>query len=183
MMNVIAPTIECNSGCESGWTLYLEHSTSNNISLTYKNTSFQGKKLKSFDEKQAHKDVLFYEQEDDDEEEDLSMVSDASSGPPHFDHDNIDEEVEDNNLYYYCNNNTNGKKRTMTLYNKANDDFALDDTASSHVFASKEVGGIRVQKNRGASLERVIDYSSQAYSGTDQAHAHQVVLEKRKSRR
>ncbi|KAH9605134.1 hypothetical protein KSS87_019173 [Heliosperma pusillum] len=182
MMNVIAPhTIECTSvsGCESGWTLYLEHSTSN-YSLSYKKRSFgennyQGKKLTTFDEKQAHyKDVLFNEQEED-EEEDLSMVSDASSGPPHYDHDIHEEEEEEDNDFYYGNNNSNnnGKKRSMRLLyvyemqccnNKAND-FALDDTASSHVFSSKETGDIRVQEHQGATFERLIDYSSQGYSG------------------
>ncbi|CAN1167705.1 Protein SOB FIVE-LIKE 5 [Linum perenne] len=50
---------ECSSGCESGWTLYLEH-------------SFLRPKQIHDEEEQAEEGT----------DEDLSMVSDASSGPP-----------------------------------------------------------------------------------------------------
>uniref|UniRef100_A0A7N0T159 Uncharacterized protein n=1 Tax=Kalanchoe fedtschenkoi TaxID=63787 RepID=A0A7N0T159_KALFE len=53
---------ECSSGCESGWTLYLEKSSwlSPNCSVSLE------------------------DEDGGDGEEDMSMVSDASSGPPHF---------------------------------------------------------------------------------------------------
>ncbi|RWV93968.1 hypothetical protein GW17_00043537 [Ensete ventricosum] len=58
---------ECSSGCQSGWTAYLDQS--------------------SYDSPQPlvyNKAGYLQEDEEEEEEEDLSMVSDASSGPPHF---------------------------------------------------------------------------------------------------
>ncbi|CAL9129547.1 unnamed protein product, partial [Musa acuminata var. zebrina] len=58
---------ECSSGCQSGWTAYLDQS--------------------SYDSPQPlvyNKAGYLQEEEEEEEEEDLSMVSDASSGPPHF---------------------------------------------------------------------------------------------------
>lgn len=55
---------ECNSGCQSGWTIYLVHSSDEQSSLTHKRGG------------------CFQTEE---EEEDLSMISDASSWPPHLD--------------------------------------------------------------------------------------------------
>lgn len=63
---------ECSSGCESGWTVYLEQSllTQNG---SHRDNGFYGecKEIRVQDEEEAM-------------EEDLSMVSDASSGPPHY---------------------------------------------------------------------------------------------------
>lgn len=71
-MNVLAS--ECSSGCESGWTVYLEQSfLSPNDSHPNKGNGFVN-----------GKSVLRTSYEEEEEEEDLSMVSDASSGPPHF---------------------------------------------------------------------------------------------------
>ncbi|RWW72381.1 hypothetical protein BHE74_00019815 [Ensete ventricosum] len=56
-----------SSGCQSGWTAYLDQS--------------------SYDSPQPlvyNKAGYLQEDEEEEEEEDLSMVSDASSGPPHF---------------------------------------------------------------------------------------------------
>ena len=73
---------ECSSGCESGWTLYLENSYI---------TCCKGEKS------------LKQKQEETEEEEDLSMVSDASSGPPNF---HQEEEYGHNNIingaHYYA---------------------------------------------------------------------------------
>ncbi|KAH9620835.1 hypothetical protein KSS87_004699 [Heliosperma pusillum] len=112
-----------------------------------------------------------YGEQEDEEEEDLSMVSDASSGPPHFDHD-IDEEKDNDDLCY----NNGGRLRKQCMKSNAHEshycannmenDFALDDTASSHVFTSKKIGGIHVQNHQNASFERLIGYSSQGYSAT-----------------
>ncbi|XP_042410683.1 uncharacterized protein LOC122000295 isoform X2 [Zingiber officinale] len=54
---------ECSSGCQSGWTIYLVHSSDEQSSLSHKLGAGCFRP----------------------EEEDLSMVSDASSWPPHFD--------------------------------------------------------------------------------------------------
>ncbi|KAG6490043.1 hypothetical protein ZIOFF_051325 [Zingiber officinale] len=60
---------ECSSGCQSGWTIYLVHSSDDQSALSHK-----------------HGGGCFRpEVEEEEEEEDLSMVSDASSWPPHFD--------------------------------------------------------------------------------------------------
>ncbi|KAI8547004.1 hypothetical protein RHMOL_Rhmol07G0162700 [Rhododendron molle] len=58
----LAAAGECSSGCESGWTLYLENSFLSPYALKRRKT-----------EKQSVSE--------DEEEEDLSMVLDASSGP------------------------------------------------------------------------------------------------------
>ncbi|XP_021776101.1 uncharacterized protein LOC110739931 [Chenopodium quinoa] len=172
MNNVVltaASSSECSSGCESGWTLYLEHSSgsfstgskyndrlhcNNNKHQKVAPTFHQGKKSAS----------LFY---DDDEDEDLSMVSDASSGPPHFDHEDDEDEV-------FCYSNR--KKQSVKLstlhqqqqqYFKAQD-FGLDDTASSPLFTSKKNNNGR--EDKGTSLKRMVDYSSQGFSAT---HFHQ----------
>lgn len=64
---------ECSSGCESGWTLYLDdHSSNFNDHQCYDHES-KDRKTKMED---SHSGA--------DEEDDLSMLSDASSGPPHF---------------------------------------------------------------------------------------------------
>ncbi|URE41117.1 hypothetical protein MUK42_13350 [Musa troglodytarum] len=57
---------ECSSGCQSGWTAYLDQS--------------------SYDSPQplVYNKAGYNKEEEEEEEEDLSMVSDASSGPPHF---------------------------------------------------------------------------------------------------
>ncbi|XP_021717088.1 uncharacterized protein LOC110684950 isoform X2 [Chenopodium quinoa] len=180
MMNNVVLTAapsssECSSGCESGWTLYLEHSSSSfstgakcNINKHQKvaATFHQGKKSAS----------LFYDDDDDDEDEDLSMVSDASSGPPHFDHEDDEDEV-------FCYSSR--KKQSVKLstlhqqqqqqYFQAQD-FGLDDTASSPLFTSERNNG---GENKVTSLKRMVDYSSQGFSAT---HFHQVVLDCRKRR-
>ncbi|GAU14972.1 hypothetical protein TSUD_47670 [Trifolium subterraneum] len=66
---------ECSSGCESGWTLYLEHS--------YGDTRYIGGTEGYYGE---HKDKRVTN-EYSEGVEDLSMVSDASSGPPHLPYD------------------------------------------------------------------------------------------------
>ncbi|KAK9666536.1 hypothetical protein RND81_14G191800 [Saponaria officinalis] len=173
MMNVVVPSSsECSSGCDSGWTLYLQHSTSTS-SYAFNNTSFSPKKPKfeeqnlKYNNSNNNNDNGYYLYGDS-QEEDLSMVSDASSGPPLLNlRDIVDDDDDNNDLgfrkgcmksYAYethcCNNNND------------DDDFALDDTASSHIFTSKKIGGIHVQINQGAPFDRFIDYSSQGYSTT-----------------
>ncbi|XP_074576080.1 uncharacterized protein LOC141832474 [Curcuma longa] len=100
---------EC-SGCQSGWTIYLVHSSDDQSSqLSHKHGGrFQPEE----------------EEEEEEEEEDLSMVSDASSWPPHFDGDG------------YCSApaapTDGGKKRRAAAEQPPKLQHAvLEDTASS----------------------------------------------------
>lgn len=135
-----ASSSECSSGCESGWTLYLEHSNSKfsvggnrKMSAFHHGQDQQGKKLngKFFDEEE--------EDDDDNNDEDLSMVSDASSGPPHFDHD-IDYDEEEEVFCYDKRKKQSMKLPSSPVYQcyKA-EDLSLDDTASSSFFTSKVI--------------------------------------------
>ncbi|KAL4181150.1 hypothetical protein AMTRI_Chr12g269810 [Amborella trichopoda] len=63
---------ECNSTCESKWTIYLDQPLKKPIPQTLK-IGDDGPKTWSFVEK-----------EEQEEEETLSMVSDASLGPPYI---------------------------------------------------------------------------------------------------
>lgn len=90
-----------SSGCESGWTLYLQHSIPHDDHFSWKKPSV------------VHEN----DQEDDNdgnEDDNMSMVSDASSGPPHFhEHQEHDEDE-------YCNNDKNNNSG-----NKNNDNGVL----------------------------------------------------------
>lgn len=131
---------ECSSGCESGWTVYLEHSSISAYDDQEKGNrngggvSTEEKRLKNH----------LQEEEAEEEDEDLSMVSDASSGPPHL----PEEEG-----YGYGGNDTNAcsyhqfridepfsgnafsKKKKKTEHYRRREvqdhSFLLDDTASS----------------------------------------------------
>lgn len=122
---------ECSSGCESGWTLYLENSY---MAPPYHscggNRFLEGKG--GFSQENG------YEEE---EEEDLSMVSDASSGPPQF----VEEEDygNDNNGCSYHAAPVNSaaalpvkrqKKKENRRRSIREHPSALDDTASSPIF-------------------------------------------------
>nr|XP_043622030.1 protein SOB FIVE-LIKE 5-like [Erigeron canadensis] len=146
---------ECISGCESGWTLYLEHS------ILYPTQSFENHNNTNGDDFIYKKSSFSYEY--DDEEEDMSMVSDASSGPPHFQEQEEEQE---------CFNKiiTNGKRQKIpkepSLCRKVQDlPSFLDDTASSPLFNISN-NNLTVG-NKNASLEEndIIDYS-QGYSTT-----------------
>ncbi|XP_061354385.1 protein SOB FIVE-LIKE 5-like [Gastrolobium bilobum] len=162
-MNALASV--CSSGCESGWTLYLEHSFLN------QNASHKGSQLISEDEG-------FYEEtkdknpkNEDDGEEDLSMVSDASSGPPHFPEDESYFNAQDNGCFYSTSKVTKlakrSKKRQKVKENQHLEDehlsSFLDDTASSPVFGFS-MNNVTVTKQQ-SSTESMLDYS-QGFSAT-----------------
>ncbi|KAI4375063.1 hypothetical protein MLD38_012975 [Melastoma candidum] len=85
---------QCSKGCESGWTVYLDESSSH----FPVESNGGGKKSKADDD-----------DEEEEEEENLSMVSDASSGPP-------SHEVEDECSNERC---STGKRRSKSkLKNK-----------------------------------------------------------------
>nr|XP_019701491.1 uncharacterized protein LOC105060950 isoform X1 [Elaeis guineensis] len=138
---------ECSSGCQSGWTMYLDQSYEPATSLPFKKAgSIQQEEMERKEE----------EEEEEEEEEDLSMVSDASSGPPHF-------HEEDDNCYYSHSNtcyNGNGclfyastlptasaaalakngdKRRRVESKQKREAASLLDDTASSPLFSFPNV--------------------------------------------
>ncbi|KAE9611679.1 hypothetical protein Lalb_Chr06g0165021 [Lupinus albus] len=118
---------ENSSGCESGWTLYLEHS--------YTPSQFIGGS-DGFYEK--HKDKRTKEEEEYGEE-DLSMVSDASSGPPHFPYEEVHFNEQEKNGGLYSESKAaklakSGKKKQKVKENQQNLPFFLHDTASSCVF-------------------------------------------------
>ncbi|XP_071740378.1 uncharacterized protein [Rutidosis leptorrhynchoides] len=94
-MEQVIDSEESTSGCESGWTLYLQHS---NIIIPHHH-DFSCKKAHDHDH--DYHDAADEEDDDsdddDDDDDDMSMVSDASSGPPHFQEHDEDE----------CDNNNN----------------------------------------------------------------------------
>ncbi|KAI4375938.1 hypothetical protein MLD38_013750 [Melastoma candidum] len=75
-----ASSSECSSGCDSGWTLYFQPSSSSSDSSDgYGDADDDNDMLPYGIPGENGKKGGFHDEE---EEEDLSMVSDASSGPP-----------------------------------------------------------------------------------------------------
>ncbi|KAJ4751256.1 hypothetical protein LUZ62_047033 [Rhynchospora pubera] len=101
---------ECSSGCQSGWTMYLDHS------------SYSG---------QNHG----MEMEAEEEEEDLSMLSDASSGPSPLFHGEVDLH-ETPALFYTRDCSNKGRVQKEKQRNLAPNSY-LDDTASSPFYDHK----------------------------------------------
>ncbi|CAN1274536.1 Protein SOB FIVE-LIKE 5 [Linum perenne] len=114
-MNVPSGSQCSSSGCESGWTSYLEQSS---FSQDY---NYDGQ----------HSFGGYNNGDGDEEEEDLSMVSDASSGPPTYceeDEDSIQQK--------------NTRKKKSSDSSRSSHQFNhqhqyLDDTASSPVLKGK----------------------------------------------
>ncbi|MCD7451135.1 hypothetical protein HAX54_009747 [Datura stramonium] len=150
---MVAADSECSSGCESGWTLYLE----NSFLTSCKGNNFEAEK--SLKQKQE-------EDEEEEEEEDLSMVSDASSGPPNF---HQEEEYGHNNMngcHYYApisNPKSNSKRQKAKEKKQQKQLSVLDDTASSPIFDFSN-NDFNINKNT-KSVENVLDFS-QGYSAT-----------------
>ncbi|XP_055808661.1 protein SOB FIVE-LIKE 5-like isoform X2 [Solanum dulcamara] len=138
---------ECSSGCESGWTLYLENSILPPL------TCCKANKLEKF---------VMTEQE----EEDLSMVSDASSGPPHFCEE---EDYGHSNRGFFSHapiNVTlpkcNPKKQKAKEKLQA---CALDDTASSPTFGLISNNNFRITNDTASVDNNILDFS-QGHSTT-----------------
>ncbi|GAU29504.1 hypothetical protein TSUD_115260 [Trifolium subterraneum] len=135
---------ECSSGCESGWTLYLDHSFNASQSHT---PSFG-----CYEETTKHK-------LEDSDEEDLSMVSDASSGPPHSD------------SYFNAQHYSASKPEKLAKRSKKRQRVQeniqlqqhLDDTASSPLFENNNVTPTTQQTT--STTESMVDYS-QGFSAT-----------------
>ncbi|KAL6317699.1 hypothetical protein AAG906_030453 [Vitis piasezkii] len=139
-MNISAS--QCSSGCESGWTLYLDQSSSS------ANECRRAGRV--VDEDCGRKNAEVGQQ---DEEEDLSMVSDASSGPPHF--------HEDENCFSQAAKKSQKKKIKDPCTKQQHS--SLDDTASSPVlsFSKKKFSPTSDQ----GSMEHGLDFS-QGFSAT-----------------
>ncbi|XP_017633151.1 protein SOB FIVE-LIKE 5-like isoform X1 [Gossypium arboreum] len=143
------------SGCESGWTFYLDQSSYSQTRCQ----NFGG----NFDEVYGVKGDRFGVE---DEEEGLSMVSDASSGPRHYYCQDYVECLDENRSF--CShpvnlepaNKTSKNKKQMKEHCSNNQQHSfLDDTASSPVisFSEKNI-------NKDTSME-LLDFS-QGFSGT-----------------
>ncbi|KAL4333648.1 hypothetical protein GQ457_07G024840 [Hibiscus cannabinus] len=139
-MNVSAS--QCGSGCESGWTHYLDQSS-------YSQTRYQ---------KFSGNFVV------EDEEQDLSMVSDASSGPRHY-YQDYEECLEVNASF--CSvpatpepAKKSGKNKLKIKEHGSNQHHSyLDDTASSHVISISK-------KNCKKEVSMDLLDFSQGFSGT-----------------
>ncbi|KAL0322987.1 UNVERIFIED_CONTAM: hypothetical protein Sangu_1918000 [Sesamum angustifolium] len=132
-------TSECSSGCESGWTMYLDqHSNSTDpYSRGY---------VQNYEEKGVY---VNYE---DEEDEDLSMVSDASSGPPHFhEYENCGVDTQ---YYGYSPPGSEDKKKTKQKSKRKEtrtmkqQNLCLDDTASSPVYHFSQASSRKGQEHR-----------------------------------
>ncbi|XP_022752607.1 uncharacterized protein LOC111301292 isoform X2 [Durio zibethinus] len=125
-MNVSAS--QCGSGCESGWTLYLDQSS-------YSQTQCQTVGG-NFDEDYGGQGARFVVEDD----EDLSMVSDASSGPRHYCED-YEECLNENRSFSSAPAAPEPAKKSRKNKKKINEHGSnqqlsyLDDTASSTVIS------------------------------------------------
>lgn len=112
-------TSECSSGCESGWTTYLDHSS---VSAYQYDKSYWRSMGLNVDQQVQ-------------ETEDLSMVSDASSGPRYvYDEDNSSAYFSASGSGLVLEQQERTKKQKNKMKGMKNEDAFLDDTASSPVF-------------------------------------------------
>ncbi|XP_022876761.1 uncharacterized protein LOC111394957 isoform X1 [Olea europaea var. sylvestris] len=147
-MNYVFANSECSSGCESGWTLYLEHSSS------------------SFSQYSLAKKVKVSDEEE--ENEDLSMVSDASSGPPHFhEEDEFYRAPVDPTLSKINRPNMKKKVKENPRRQVQEQPSLLDDTASSPIFdySEKNFSLPNGQAFVGNALEYSQGYSTTQFEG------------------
>ncbi|XP_058217081.1 protein SOB FIVE-LIKE 5-like [Rhododendron vialii] len=157
-MNGILAASECSSGCESGWTLYLDPSFLTPF------PSLKGNDL-------VYSKGKVGDEEEEEEEEDSSMVSDASSGPPI-----LQEDCEYGNSGNGCfcrapieeKNRGKGKKSGENGRRRFEEHSSLlDDTASSPIFNFSQQlnnNNYTVPSNQ-ASMENILDFS-ESCSGT-----------------
>ncbi|XP_010273104.1 PREDICTED: uncharacterized protein LOC104608729 [Nelumbo nucifera] len=157
---------ECSSGCESGWTMYLDHSLS--ADPCKRGCEF-GDEIAFFGQ-----DFMEKEAKEEDEEEDLSMVSDASSGPPHFQEDEV--YCDENGCFCSASSDaalvkTSVKRRKIDQREQQQHQQQqqqqhpsfLDDTASSPLFDFSK-NNFTLSDNQ-ASMDNLCDFS-QAFSAT-----------------
>lgn len=141
-------TSECSSGCESGWTTYLDQSS---------NSADQYPKADS-DKNHWSRGVNVNEEGEEDEDEDLSMVSDASSGPRNF-HEEENCLVDRGYFSYAASGSEQVKMSKQKKKIKENRAY-LDDTASSPVLSFSE----KVPNNQVSSMEKETKGFSETHS-------------------
>ncbi|XP_038718538.1 uncharacterized protein LOC120011484 isoform X2 [Tripterygium wilfordii] len=139
---------QCNSGCDSGWTHYLDQST-------YSKNRCHG--FGGVDEAYRGGEGARMEN---DEEDDLSMVSDASSGPRHCDadHEECSGELDKRNKRYKKKKKVKSREHCRNQHQSS-----LDDTASSSVLGSPKDASFSRNED---SMEHLLD-SSQGFSATN----------------
>ncbi|CAB80097.1 hypothetical protein [Arabidopsis thaliana] len=142
-----------SSGCESGWTLYLDQSVSSPSPSCFRDSN-------GFDSRRRSKDSWdqnYVHQEEEEEEDDLSMISDASSGPRNISEEDSVKKINIVGLKKQCK-----REKKRRDYEKMNS--LLDDTASSPLFnfPHKSVGGNKIEQT---FPESTLDYS-QGFSAT-----------------
>lgn len=146
---------ECSSGCESGWTMYLDQSS---VSATQCQRASGNNVYDDYGNSRAKQDNY--------EEEDLSMVSDASSGPPHF---NEDEDCFDGNRQFCSSSSVlgsgrkNENKKKGKKHGSKQQHSYLDDTASSPVlsFSKKSLN----PSNNGGRMDFSQGFSATQFKG------------------
>lgn len=139
-------TSDCSSGCESGWTTYLDHSS-------YSADQFH---RGDYTSKRANVGV----QHNIDEDEDLSMVSDASSGPRQLNEED-DESYNDRGYFGYASSASEQRKASKQKKKikehrgkQSQKNSYLDDTASSPVLS--------ISKEDEASMEHVMGFKEKS---------------------
>uniref|UniRef100_A0A7N0SXG9 Uncharacterized protein n=1 Tax=Kalanchoe fedtschenkoi TaxID=63787 RepID=A0A7N0SXG9_KALFE len=110
-----------SSGCESGWTTYLNQSGSSSKTTRRRRGMSMKMMCGEYEEENWSKGYCGGE-------EDLSMVSDASSGPRQYQ----DEEEREGFGRSERNNSASEAQRKTKRNGKVRDRSQLDDTASSH---------------------------------------------------
>ncbi|XP_062025121.1 protein SOB FIVE-LIKE 5-like isoform X1 [Rosa rugosa] len=127
-----------NSGCESGWTHYLDQSYLSGSHGIQKGDDYVGTKP---------------EFEEEEEEEDLSMVSDASSGPPHY------QELYEDGCSFSVNSSASKLGKKSKKKKSKEQHHHLDDTASSSVFNYYSKKKMSTLSKNEPSMQNVLDYS------------------------
>ncbi|KAK1276777.1 hypothetical protein QJS04_geneDACA001739 [Acorus gramineus] len=149
---------ECSSGCESGWTTYLDNSST-------KVTPTTSPSLKSGGGVWPCKKSSVVVEE---EEEDLSMVSDASSGPPLFFHEEEVVVVGEEGCYGFKRRRVDGGREQMPEQQGHN---PLDDTASSPFFGFSKTNLIS-QPTVEDTLDFSLGFSATHFKGKTAMHKH-----------
>ncbi|XXG63945.1 hypothetical protein AAC387_Pa05g2022 [Persea americana] len=146
--------LECSSGsgCESGWTMYLDQSFERTTSFPAKESGLHSRFVEVVVKEGGSGD-------EEGEDDDLSMVSDASSGPPHF-HEEEDC-YDENGCFFPASSAALMKKSSKTRRAEAKKEEKhssfLDDTASSHAFCfSKNSCNF---SSKQSLIEDVLDFS------------------------
>ncbi|XP_057450323.1 protein SOB FIVE-LIKE 5-like isoform X2 [Lotus japonicus] len=164
MNNALAlGTSESSSGCESGWTLYLDNASSSS-SRSHSHRDYRGGDGDEFYDGEYNRKAT--NEEEDDGEKDLSMVSDASSGPPHFSH-HIEPNIAPDHTVSKLAKRSKKRQKVKQTQHLLQDPSFLDDTASSPLFDNDFSMNNVTVTNQQTSTESVLELDySQGFSAT-----------------